>query len=243
MQQGGRLTITTSNVPADGMGAFDWCAMGPHVAISVTDSGSGMEPSTQARAFEPFFTTKGEGPGFGLATVRSVIEQAGGWVHLVSAVGQGTTVSFGLPPTTNAAVAPLPPTAPRGGGETVLLVEDEEGVRELVRDILSLAGYHVLEASAAAEAERISREFTAPVHLLLTDVVMPEMSGFDLSARILAARPDLRVMYMSGFPAPEGTDRADGAVTAEGHHFIAKPFDRHGLLRAVREALDAPPTS
>ena len=240
MAQGGRLTIETRNMLAEGMGAFDWCATGPCVVVSISDTGGGMDPATQARAFEPFFTTKGEGTGFGLATVRRVIEQAGGWVHLVSALGLGTTVAFGLPPTGAPAVAPLPPPAPLGGGETLLIVEDEEGVRELVRDILSLAGYRVLEASAPSEAERISREFDAPVHLLLTDVVMPEMSGFDLSARLVSSRPDLQVLYMSGFPAPEGTD---GLTDTWGHHFIAKPFDRHGLLRAVREALDASPLS
>jgi CheY-like chemotaxis protein len=236
MRQGGRLTIETRNVAPDGMEAFGEQATGPHVVVSVADTGAGMDPATQARAFEPFFTTKGDGTGFGLATVRSVIEQAGGWVHLQSAPGQGTLVRFGIPASGDMAVVAAAADAPRGGGETVLLVEDEEGVRELVRDFLVLAGYRVLEASSPSQAERISAEFDASVHLLLTDVVMPEMSGIDLSSRLRAARPGLRAMYMSGFPAPEGSETMTGP---EGQHFIAKPFDRQGLLRAVRDALDS----
>jgi two-component system, cell cycle sensor histidine kinase and response regulator CckA len=193
---------------------------------------------TLSQAFEPFFTTKsaGEGTGLGLANVYAFVRNSGGWTKLTSTVGRGTTVTFGLPRVyESAAVDPNRPSPPVGGNETVLLVEDEEGVRELVRDILALAGYHVLEATMPSEADRISREFDGDIPLLVTDVVMPEMSGLELSARLREDRPDMQVMYMSGFPEPSGGTSAPGA------HFVAKPFDRQTLLRAVRGALDAPP--
>jgi CheY-like chemotaxis protein len=194
-----------------------------------------------SQAFEPFFTTKavGEGTGLGLANVYAFVRDCGGWTKITSTVGLGTTVTFGLPRVyETAAAGPHKPSPPVGGSETVLLVEDEEGVRELVRDILALAGYRVLEATMPSEAERISREFDGDIPLLVSDVVMPEMSGLELAIRLRAHRPDLQVMYMSGFPEPTV---AQGGGTAPGAHFISKPFDRQTLLRAVRGALDTPP--
>ncbi len=238
MPGGGRLTIETRNVggsPRTGRPS------GPCVVVSVTDTGIGMDAATQAHAFEPFFTTKavGQGTGLGLANVHNIVKENGGWTELSSAVGRGTTVTFGLPRADGATTASsLQPSASVGGDETLLVVEDEDGVRELVRDILSLAGYHVLEAALPSEAHRVSREFGGPIRLLVTDVVMPEMSGLDLSVLLRAHRPDLQVMYMSGFPEPTvggGTGQPPGA------HFIAKPFDRQGLLRAVRRAIDDTP--
>lgn len=238
MPAGGRLTIETRNVSA---GMHDGQLAGPSVSISVSDTGTGMDSETLAQAFEPFYTTKasGEGTGLGLANVYSFVRDSGGWTKLTSTLGVGTTLTFGLPRVyENVALAPHKPSPPVGGNETVLLVEDEEGVRELVRDILALAGYHVLEATGPSEAVRISLEFDGDIPLLVTDVVMPEMSGLDLSARVREHRHDIQVMYMSGFPEP--TANGDGTA-APGAHFVAKPFDRQTLLRAVRGALDAPP--
>jgi PAS domain S-box-containing protein len=238
MPLGGSLTIETRNIDADAMLRYGVGQTGPCVAVSVTDTGVGMDTATQVRAFEPFFTTKelGNGTGIGLATVYDVMRQSGGWTHLVSTPGLGTTVTFGLPRAAGVA-GPSIRRAPdaRGGSETLLLVEDEDGVRELVRDMLELAGYKVLEASVPSAAERISREFAGPISLMLTDVVMPEMSGLELAARVQAGRPGLPVMFMSGYPEP--TTR-DGGGYAPGSYFISKPFDRQALLHRVREALD-----
>lgn len=232
MPGGGCLTVETRNSSgdetADGV---------PCVVISVADTGVGMDAATQAQAFQPFFTTKaaGKGTGLGLATVQQFVKDAGGWTRLSSAPGQGTTVAIALPRVHEAPSQVMPVPAAAGGGETLLLVEDEEGVRELVRDILSMAGYAVLEAAMPSEAERISREYVQPIHLLLTDVVMPEMSGLELSMRLRASRPGLQVMYMSGFPEPLV---GDGTTEAPGAHFISKPFNRQSLLARVRRALD-----
>ncbi len=236
MPRGGRLTIETRNIPDDARvdGRIGAC-----VAVTVTDTGVGMDPATQAQAFEPFFTTKavGHGTGLGLANVHAIIKEHGGWTDLVSTPGRGAAVTFALPRARDAKV----PTAsqaspPVGGSETILLVEDEDGVRTLVRDMLRQVGYEVLEAGAPSEAEQISKAFDRGIALLLTDVVMPEMSGLDLSIRLRAQRPQLQVMYMSGFPEPTV---GDGFAEAPGAHFLAKPFDRQGLLRAVRRALSA----
>jgi CheY-like chemotaxis protein len=238
MPLGGSLTIETRNIEADAMPTYGVDQSGPCVAVIVTDTGVGMDAATQVRAFEPFFTTKelGKGTGIGLATVYDIMTKNGGWTHLASTPGLGTTVAFGLP---RAAGAPAPPVRrapdPRGGSETLLLVEDEDGVRELVRDMLELAGYQVLEANVPSAAERISREFAGPISLMLTDVVMPEMSGLELAARVQAGRPGLPVMFMSGYPEPT---TGDGGANAPGSYFISKPFDRQALLHRVREALD-----
>jgi two-component system cell cycle sensor histidine kinase/response regulator CckA len=147
-------------------------------------------------------------------------------------------VTFGLPRAFEAATVSAVKTPPVGGSETLLVVEDEDGVRSLVCDFLSLAGYQVLDAASPSEAERQSRSHDGEIRLLLTDVVMPEMSGLDLAVRLRERRPHLQVMFMSGFPEPTV---GDGGGEAPGAHFIAKPFDRQGLLRAVRKALDDAP--
>jgi len=238
MADGGTLTIETRNMSAEETASRLPRASAGCSVVSVKDTGVGMDAATQAHAFEPFFTTKalGKGTGLGLATVHSIIKQSGGWIEVASAKGRGTTFTFGLP----RAVAPstaekVRSSRSRGGSETLLLVEDEDGVRELVRDMLEMAGYRVLEAAVPSQAEGLSRDFDGTIHLLLTDVVMPEMSGLELSHRLRDHRPDLPVMYMSGFPEPTV---GDGGAEAPGAHFISKPFDRQGLLRSVRRALD-----
>jgi two-component system, cell cycle sensor histidine kinase and response regulator CckA len=240
MPAGGELTIETRNVPPDALPVtktmvVDWC-----VSISVTDTGVGMDHSTQSRAFEPFFTTKGpeRGTGLGLATVRQIANDSGGWVHLSSQPGQGSTITFHMPRAYEAPMRVIQPEPIlRGGTETLLVVEDEARVRELVADMLDLAGYDVLTAATPAIAEQVSAERDATIHLLLTDVVMPDMSGFDLARRLRAARPGLRVVYMSGYPKPMFGESGDDMASAR---FIAKPFDRQSLLRSIRQALDSP---
>ncbi len=234
MPAGGRLTIETRNVTGGERGGR---TIDASVTIAVSDTGIGMDAATQAHAFEPFFTTKavGEGTGLGLANVYNIVRDSGGWTELSSTLGRGTTVTFGLPRAFEAATAAIAKPAARGGSETLLVVEDEDGVRALVRDFLALAGYRVMEAAAPSDAERISLAHDGAIQLLLTDVVMPEMSGLELAVRLRTHRPDLQVMYMSGFPEPSA---GSGSGEAPGTHFIPKPFDRQGLLRAVRRALD-----
>ena len=241
MRSGGRLTIETKNLSSDAVAGYHIGRTGPSVAVCVTDTGIGMDAATRAHAFDPFFTTKaaGEGTGLGLATVHAIAEQHGGWTHVQSEPGQGTTITFALPSVTERGMVAAPSeTLPRGGTETVLVVEDEDGVRDLVREMLEISGYRVLEAGSPKAAVRISTEFTGPIDLLLTDVVMPEMSGLELSAQLRTTRPALRVMYMSGFPEPMV---GEGAAIDADAHFISKPFDRPALLRTVRQALDSIP--
>jgi two-component system, cell cycle sensor histidine kinase and response regulator CckA len=235
MPSGGLLTIETRNLAAD-----DPASKGgtPSVLVSVTDTGIGMDAATQAHAFDPFFTTKpmGQGTGVGLATVQQIVREGGGWTALSSAVGKGTTVSFALPREDASATAATTAVAAPGGSETLLLVEDEEGVRELVRDMLMGAGYTVLEAAVPSDAERLCQSADASIDLLVTDVVMPEMSGLELATRLRGYLPDLQVMFMSGFPEPMV---GDSSVEVPGAHFISKPFNRPALLQCVRRALDA----
>jgi PAS domain S-box-containing protein len=242
MPSGGRLVIATHNVDAH-VDRDTGSRFGPSAAVSVRDTGVGMDDAVRARAFEPFFTTKasGKGTGFGLATVRRIVTEHLGWIDVESVPGLGTTVTFGLPKAERALVdgdrpAPETAAAPAAASETVLLVEDQDGLRELVRDMLELAGYRVLEAGAPAAAEQIGREFDGAIDLLLTDVVMPGMSGLELTARLRERRPGLPVMYMSGYPEPM---MGDGGGRRPGAHFLSKPFDRRALLGAVRAALDA----
>ena len=238
MPGGGCLTIETRNLPADPEASDGSGPHQPSVAIIVTDTGVGMDSATRARAFEPFFTTKGrgKGTGFGLASVQATATDAGGWTRLESEPGKGTSITFALPRADDPVSAAGERTAPAAGGsETLLVVEDEEGVRELVRDMLAQAGYVVLEAATPSAAERICREHGGAIALLVSDVVMPEMSGVELSSKLEALLPGLRVMFISGYPEPA---IRDGGRLPRGAHLLAKPFDRQTLLRAVRAALD-----
>ena len=237
MPGGGTLTFETRNLPGELNTHPGWHGVASAIVV-VSDTGIGMDAETQARAFEPFFTTKaiGEGTGLGLATVQQIVQGSGGWVQLTSEPGKGTSVAFGFPKAAESVTpAPIREAPAAGGHETILLVEDEHGVRELVRDMLAMAGYNVLEAATPVDAERMSREATCAIDLLLTDVVMPEMTGLELSNRLRQHRPGLRVMYMSGFPE---LSFGGGQTQAPGSHFINKPFNRQELLRAARRALD-----
>jgi PAS domain S-box-containing protein len=244
MPDGGRITIATADAdlsPAYAV-AHPEVGPGPHVLLSVADTGHGMSDETQAHLFEPFFTTKerGKGTGLGLATVYGIVQQSGGHLRVNSEADRGSTFLIYLPRVetpedgVQGADRPLLPH-PSPGTETVLLVEDEEVLRRLAREILSGNGYKVLEAGNGREALLLSEAHRGEIHLLLTDVVMPKMSGRELTERIRPLRPDLRILYMSGY-----TDDAilRHGVLEDGIPFLQKPFTPEGLARKVREVLD-----
>jgi CheY-like chemotaxis protein len=197
-----------------------------------------MSANVQEHIFEPFFTTKGvgEGTGLGLATVYGIVTQHRGDIAVESAPGAGTTVCIYLPGVERAAAGEeaTPPLTPASGSDTVLLVEDQAEVRELAREILGAHGYRVLEAGTPREALALAGRHQEPIHLLLTDVVMPQMSGRDLAERLCATRPDTRVLYMSGY-----TDDAlvPHGVLAPGTVLLEKPFTADALTRTVHEVL------
>jgi two-component system cell cycle sensor histidine kinase/response regulator CckA len=230
MPRGGRFTIATRNV--EGQGATGSTRQ---VLLTVGDTGHGIDPVARARLFEPFFTTRGlgQGTGLGLATVYATVKQAGGRIEVESALGKGTTFHIYLPAVEKVVIerAELPVAGPGRGGETVLVVEDEDALRGLARRILAMHAYVVLEARHGVEALAVAAGHAGPIHLLLTDVVMPQMGGRELVAQLKPQRPGLRVLYMSGY--------TDGALVREGEtDLLAKPFSPDALSRKVREVLD-----
>ncbi len=244
MPGGGRLTIETRNAKVDEDFAREHPPMqaGSFALLTVSDTGMGMDEATRARIFEPFFTTKelGKGTGLGLATVYGIVKQSGGFIWVDSRPGKGSCFDVYFPRAEGeAGVAEgqgdKPAEALRGT-ETVLLVEDEEEVRETVNEMLSLRGYTVLRAARGVEAVEISDRYDGPIDLLLTDVVMPGMNGRELADRIAASRPRAAVLYMSGYT---DTAIARRGVLEAGTVFIQKPFTSEALARKVREALEA----
>ena len=242
MPQGGKLTIETANVDLAASYArkHPGARPGPHVTLAVSDTGTGMDASTITRIFEPFFTTKepGKGTGLGLSTVYGIVKQSGGHIEVHSEPGRGSTFKVFLPRTEAAARTPRSATegeVPRGS-ETILLVEDEGDLRVLTREILEEGGYRVLEAGGPDAALQSAPSHPGPIHLVLTDVVMPRMSGREMAARLKTLRPEIQVLYMSGY-----TDDAIGhhGVLSPGTHFLQKPFTPETLLRKVREVLVA----
>ena len=242
MPQGGQLVVETANADLDdeyvrrNVGSRP----GPHVMLAVSDSGVGIPREPQRHIFEPFFTTKeqGKGTGLGLATVYGIVKQSGGYIEVDSEPGRGTTFRIYLPRVDSASpAAERSPraAAPTGGTETILLVEDEDGVRELARDILRSSGYTVLEGRNGAEGLLLGERHQGALDLLLTDVVMPRMSGRELAERMVSLRPELSVLYMSGY--------TDDAVIRHGvlgsdTAFLQKPFTPAALVQRVRETLD-----
>ena len=243
MPRGGTLTIETANVELDEHAArlLGGAKPGPHVELIVGDTGVGMDEATQRHMFEPFFTTKdaGKGTGLGLSTVLGIVQQSGGSIRVRSEPGQGTTFELYFPRAERAAegAAERPSSRPmHRGGETILVTEDEEQVRQLVRGILQRHGYQVLAAASPAEALVLLQMHAGDIQLLLTDVVMPGMNGRELAERVTTLRPDVRVLYVSGHAAGVVDDQ--GALL-DGAAFLAKPITPPMLLRKVREALDA----
>jgi CheY-like chemotaxis protein len=242
MPNGGTLTIETANVELDDRYVRTHISVrpGPYVLLAVSDNGAGMDAGTRARLFEPFFTTKeqGRGTGLGLSIVFGIVKQSGGNIEIYSEPGRGTSVKVYLPraeqgatPESEAAAAAAAPS----GTETILLVEDEEMVRRLVRETLEREGYTLLDADGPVEAQKIIRSYKDRIHLMITDVVMPKLSGRELAQRVARERPEMKVLYMSGY--------TDNAVVASGvlgteMPFLQKPFTPSVLARKVRQVLE-----
>jgi PAS domain S-box-containing protein len=247
MPKGGRITVETSNVRLD----RDYSAKhhniqpGPWVMLTVSDTGCGMDAQTQSRIFEPFFTTKaqGKGTGLGLATVYGVVKQSDGFIYVYSEVGQGTTFKIYLPEVSaNVAreASEKTPVPPPRGSETILFVEDEESVRELVRDYLAGTGYRVLEAVDGVQALEVAAAHKGTIEIVVTDVVMPRLSGRELASRITAERPDVKVLYISGY-----TDDSifRHGVLEGGVAYLQKPFNLKAIAQKIREVLDGQPAA
>jgi PAS domain S-box-containing protein len=242
MPHGGRLTVETANVTLDEAVRQQrpYVLPGEYVMLRVADTGHGMDPETLERAFEPFFTTKpaGRGTGLGLSTVFGIVKQSGGFIWMESALGEGTSVNVYLPPAASAEAesgASAAPRLPSRGTETVLLAEDEETVRRLAVRVLRRGGYEVLEAHDGEAALKVAEEHLPRIGLLVTDVVMPRLGGRDLAARLRALRPDLPVVYVSGYNE-EAVHRH--GVLDPGTSFVPKPFTADQLLATVRQVLD-----
>ena len=244
MPTGGKLTIETADaeMPETRVRELTTVPAGRYVMLAISDSGTGMDEETKARIFEPFFTTKeqGKGTGLGLATVYGIVKQSGGFIWVYSEPGHGTTFKIYLPRVEDAADAPAPPVGPvevPRGTETVLVVEDEEAVRALARTALTRKGYHVLEAANGGEALLLCESEPMLIHLLVTDVVMPGLSGADLAQRLALLRPGMKVLFISGY-----MDRAAArhGKMQPGAAYLEKPFTLDALARKVREVLDHP---
>ncbi len=241
MPQGGKLVLETTNVELTQAFARQHPGVtpGPHVMLAMSDTGVGMDAETQARIFEPFFTTKekGKGTGLGLATVYGIIKQSGGYIWVHSEAGQGTTFEIYLPRVEEAVAADQEEHAvsqPPAGSETVLLVEDEAPVRKLAREFLESNGYTVLEAKDGVEAIQSAQQHSGPIHLMVTDVVMPKMSGHELAQQMASVRPEMKVLYISGYT---GDALGQYGVPTQDSFFLQKPFSLDTLARKMRQFL------
>jgi two-component system, cell cycle sensor histidine kinase and response regulator CckA len=241
--RGGRLTIETREVEVgpDYAARHGRARSGPHIMLSVSDTGCGMDAATQSHLFEPFFTTKeqGKGTGLGLATVYGIVKQSGGDIWAYSEPGIGSTFKIYLPRMEDAPQArppePPPRIHPQRGHETILLVEDSEIIRRLLKEILSQRGYRLLVASDGEEALRVDAEHLEPIHLLLTDVVMPRMNGRELAQKLVPRRPGIKVLFMSGYTEEA---IAKHGILDPGTSFLEKPFSPDVLARKIRDLLE-----
>ena len=242
MPEGGKLVIETSNAELDDRYALQHapCIPGRYVLLTITDTGIGMSAETKSHIFEPFFTTKevGKGTGLGLSTVYGVVKQSSGYIWVYSELGHGSVFKIYLPRVDQSVQQSRPSELAPGlchGTETVLLVEDEESVRTLTRSLLEEGGYTVIEASNGAQALEIVGRFSGPIHLLLTDVVMPGMNGRVLAERMIEVQPEMKVIYISGYT---GNFSSHGEFFDPAAILVQKPFSRATLLRKLRDALD-----
>jgi CheY-like chemotaxis protein len=243
MPEGGQILIETTekNFTGNEGGTLPDARPGRYVSLRVTDTGCGISPENLSRIFDPFFTTKqpGKGTGLGLATVFGIIKQHNGWIQVDSEVGRGTTFQIFLPAADDRAESPVGEIArrePQGGTETILVVEDEPSVRMLMRAVLEPRGYQVLEAANGMEALRVWDQHQGLVHLLLTDIMMPEgISGLELATRLRDRSPQLRVIFTSGY---SGDVAGPKLHLQEEENFIQKPFAPQRLLETVRRCLD-----
>jgi CheY-like chemotaxis protein len=241
MPKGGTLTIETGNVHLDESYALRHVSVkpGPYILLAVSDTGTGMDEATRARLFEPFFTTKGagKGTGLGLSTVFGIIKQSGGSVEVYTEPGRGTSVKVYLPIIDQPVALEKSDRqkAATRGNETILVVEDDEMVRHLVRETLERAGYRILDASGPLEARRIAEGSREPIQLMITDVVMPKVSGRELAEMLAPKRPEMKVLYMSGY-----TDNAivNSGLLQKEVAFLQKPFTPAALTDKVREVLE-----
>ncbi|MFZ0431674.1 MAG: ATP-binding protein, partial [Candidatus Acidiferrales bacterium] len=247
MPQGGRITIETANVELDASFSHPPAVLAPgrYVMLAVTDNGCGMDAATQAHIFEPFFTTKekGKGTGLGLATVYGIVKQTGGYVWVYSEPGRGTSFKIYLPRIEDEVPAGVSPSRPEEkalarGTETILLVEDEKGVRDLTREYLQMSGYSVLDAEDGHTALELAALHSGPIDLLMTDVVMPGISGRELSDRVAKIRPGIKVLFMSGY-----TDQAvvHHGILETNAVLLQKPFTLLALAAKLRELLAVEP--
>ncbi|MEK7235953.1 MAG: response regulator [Nitrospirota bacterium] len=243
MPKGGLLTIETAQVELTRSPVYHLTPLPPglYVRLSVGDTGCGMDSQTQSHIFEPFFTTKGEGKGsgLGLSTVYGIVTQCGGAIDVTSRVGRGTRFDLYFPSVDADVLVPAPsqpPGQPQRGTETILVVEDDPSVRTLVRDELRKLGYRVLEAKNGVEACLLATQQAGSLHLLLTDVVMPGMGGRELAQHLSVIKPDLRILFMSGYMDDVGIMAGQEEGTSS---FLQKPFTPEVLARAVRDLLDA----
>jgi CheY-like chemotaxis protein len=242
MPDGGEVVLETRNVELseDDVAGHPGARPGPHVMLAVRDTGCGMDEETKSHLFEPFFTTKeqGKGTGLGLATVFGIIKQSDGHINVESESGRGATFRVFLPrvqpPAPGPKAAPLPP-APDRGSETVLLVEDEEAVRKLACHALRASAYEVMEARDGNEALQVSGAWGGPIHLLVTDVIMPGMNGRQLAERLAPLRPGMKVLYTSGYTDDTALKHL---VSGPGTYFLQKPFTPSELAAKVRQVLD-----
>jgi two-component system cell cycle sensor histidine kinase/response regulator CckA len=241
MPKGGVLTVETANVHLDNSYAGRHLSVKPgaYILLAVSDTGAGMDAATQARLFEPFFTTKGsgKGTGLGLSTVFGIVKQSGGSIEVYSESGRGTSVKVYLP-RIDQPVSVETENAKTGmarGSETILLVEDDEMVRTLVRETLQREGYKILDAPGPLEAKKISEQFKPAIQLMITDVVMPKVSGRELAEQLTRRRPDMKVLYMSGY-----TDNAvlNSGILQKEVAFLQKPFTPGALMEKVRDVLE-----